>query len=134
MDHGMGPDFEADKNEGDDGKKDLQALGALLPGAELLAAPLRRGTRAQAPDPGKDGKVDERSDGRERQHRNADGVLVEAACGSIDATCRRQGGKADDDADSADGENRCADALQQGYDEGCAAQTTQVDRGAGGFF
>ena len=44
VDHGMGPDFEADQNEGDHGENYLQPLGALLPGAEWLASPLRGGT------------------------------------------------------------------------------------------
>ena len=42
MDHGMSPDFEADKDEGDDGKNYLQPLRALLSGAECTGVATAR--------------------------------------------------------------------------------------------
>jgi hypothetical protein len=122
MDHGMGPDFEADQNEGDHRKNYLQSLGALLPRAQWLAPPLGGGTRAQAPDPGEDGQVDERAGGGEGEHGNADGVLMKAAGGGVNAACRGQCGKTNGDTDAADSENCRADALQESDDEAGAAQ------------
>ena len=118
----MSPDFEADQDQGDDGKNYLEAFGALLAGSQLAAAPLRGGPGTQVPDPGEYGKVDERAEGCEGEHGDPDRVLVEAARGGIDAACRSQGGETDSDADATDGENRCADALQQRHDEAGAAQ------------
>lgn len=123
MDHRMGPDFKADKDQGDDGKDHLQAFGALLTWTEWPAAPLRRGTRAKAPDPRENGEVDERADSGQRQHGNTDGVLMKAAGRGVNAARRSQRRKTDGDADAADGENSGANALQEGDDETCAAQT-----------
>lgn len=122
MDHRMGPDFEADKNEGDHGENYLQPLGALLSGVQWLAPPPRGGTGAQMPDPGEDGQVDERADGGEGEHGNTDGVLMKAASGGVNAARGSQCGETDGDADAAYGENRCADALQESDNEAGAAQ------------
>ena len=122
MDHRMGPDFEADENEGDHGENYLEPLGALLSGTELAAAPLCGGTGTQMPDPGEDGQVDEGADGGEGEHGNTDGVLMKAARGGVNAARGSQCGEADGDADAADGENRRADALQESDDEAGAAQ------------
>lgn len=124
MDHGMGPDFEADKNEGDHGENYLQPLGALLSGTEFAAAPLCGRTGAQMPDPGEDGQVDDGAHGGEGEHGNTDGVLMKAASGGVNAASGGQCGKTDGDANAADGENCGADALQESDDEAGAAQAT----------
>jgi hypothetical protein len=134
VDHGMSPDFEANQNQGYDGKQYLEPLGTFLPGSQLAAPPLRGGTGPEAPDPGEDGKVDKGAGGGESEHGDPDRVLVEAASGSIDATCRSQGGETDGDADAADSENCRAEALQQRHEEAGAAQGAQPGRGARGWF
>jgi len=121
MDDRVGPDFEADEDEGGDGEDDLHPLGALLSGAEFLAPPLRGRTGAQMPDPGKDGQVDKRAGGGEGQHGNTDGVLMKAASRGVNAARGSQCGKTDGDADAADSEDRRADALQKCDDEAGAA-------------
>ncbi len=76
--------------------------------------PLRRGLAAQFPDFPNDKEIDERAGEREKHHRDADGVLMEAARGSVDSCRGRQCAEPDGDAHSADGDDGGAGTLQYG--------------------
>lgn len=113
MDQGVRPRFQPDQDERYDRQDDLQSFGSLLPRAELAATPLRRGARAQMPNPAENGKVDQRARGGHDEHGNADRILVKAFCRRVNATGRRQGCQSDRHPDAADGQHGRAQALQQ---------------------
>ncbi len=77
------------------------------------------------PDPGEDGEIHKSADGSQNQHWNADGVLVIASRGSVNAAGGGEGGESNGHADAADGEHGGAKALQECEKQAGAANVGQ---------
>lgn len=128
--HRVGPPFQAQQHQRNDSKHKLQPLRAPFPCSQRLDSPLRRGATPEAPLPPQYIKVDERSGKREEHHGNSDGILMETAGGSVGACSGGKSSESDDNANTADGEDRGAGALQQGKDEAGPVHPT----GCAGFW
>ena len=116
-DNRVSPNFQADKQQGQNRKGELQPFRALLPAADLPLPPLSRGPRAKAPNPCKYGQVDKRTHSRQQQHGDANCVLVKPAYRCKEAAGDGKGREADSQSDTADREYSGAYALQRRHQQ-----------------
>lgn len=104
--------FGGDKNQGDNGKRNLESFRPFLAGRHWLDPPLRRRSRPQAADSPDDVQVDNGASDCNYHHRNPDCVRVESAGGAVQASRRSQSAKTNHHSDAADRHDRGARALQ----------------------
>lgn len=111
--HDMEDALGCDQEQGDEGERDLEELRSTLAGCGGLDAPLRRRAGAQGANAPEDVEVDEGAEGGEDHHGDSDGVSMEAGGRRVNAEgCRGQGAEAYGNADSAEGDDGGAGALQ----------------------
>src|SRR5690349_17038375 len=85
VDHGVSDPFRGEQNESENRKSDLEAFGIELFLCDGLLTPLCRGLVSQAPDFAQYIEIDDCAEEGEKHHGDADGVLMEAARGGVDA-------------------------------------------------
>lgn len=105
----------------------MEAFGVEFFLGNRLDAPLSSGLAAKAADFPNHVKINERSQERKHHHRDADGVLMETASGSVNASGRGEGAQADGDAKAADGDHGGASALQEREDDARPAKDLCVE-------
>ena len=115
------PGFEADKEEGNDGQRELKSLHAKFARTLFPLSPLGRGTRAEVAHPSDYSEVDDCAGCGENEHGDANGILMEPAEWSVEnGAGEGKCGEADGKADAADCENGRTDALKRCHGEACA--------------
>ena len=104
--------FGGDKDQGDDGKRNLESFRPFLSGRHWLDSPLRRRSRPQAADSPDDVQVDDGTSDCKDHHRNPYCVCVESAGGAVQASRRSQSAKTNHHSDATDRHDHGARALQ----------------------
>lgn len=124
MNQRVGPALQAYEGQRDDRQSNLQTHGAPFFSARFAPAPLCRGLVAEMPDPPEDSQIHYCANRGEDQHGDADCILVPAFGGSVDSADGGEGRQSDRDPDTADGEDGCAEALQQREEHAAPAERT----------
>ena len=116
-----------EKQQGKNCKSNLEAFGVEFFLGDRLLAPLRCGTAAEATNFPNHVKIEERSEKRKNHHWDADGVLVEAASGSVNTSGGGKSAEADGDAKAADGDDGRTGTLQEREDDARPAEDLWVE-------
>lgn len=127
VDHWVSEPFSGEEEQSKDGESDLKALGIKLFLGYGLDAPLSGRFATKATNLPNHIEIDERSEKRKHHHRDADGVLMEAASGSVDASGGGKSTEADGDAKAADGDDGRAGTLENGKSEAGPVGKRDVD-------
>ena len=106
-------EFGGDKDQGNNGKRNLESFRSLLPGRHGLDSPLRRRSRPQAADSPDDVQIDDGASDCKDHHRNPYCVCVEPAGGAVQAGGRSQSAKTNHHSDAAYCHHCGTSALQQ---------------------
>ncbi len=123
----MSKPFGGEEEQGQDRKDHLETLGVEFFLRQGLLTPLGRRALAQAAHFSNYIKIEDRSQESQNHHGDADGVLMEAMSGGVNASGGGEGAEANGDAQAADGNDGGAGALENREGDAGPVEELRVD-------